>query len=69
MSKIKLNNGHVILYSGVDLKKRAAAGMSCSIHKDLVQCIHNKQKLLALLWHMGQMKTIIKITRINFGMI
>ncbi|XP_023309952.1 uncharacterized protein LOC111691409 [Anoplophora glabripennis] len=37
----ELENGHVLVFSGVHKEKRAAAGVGCIIHKKMVQQINN----------------------------
>jgi exonuclease III len=39
--KINMENGHVLLYSGVDTSIRAAAGVGCIIHKELAKDIYS----------------------------
>lgn len=36
---IELEKGHILIYSGVDKNKRAAAGVGCIVHKKLVNKI------------------------------
>lgn len=64
--KIEMDNGHLLLWSGVDEKERANAGIGCILHRDIKETVNKwvavSERIMSIeLKNKTSMKTVIAV--------